>query len=79
MSKLRPAYVAIIERQLVDRHNSRGRKSTTRYYVTETGDESLECSHAYASRDRRVLETMIQGVDGGRVLEWMLSDGRING
>lgn len=78
-SKLRPAYVAVIERRVMDPKDRRSKASATRSYVTATGGESMDCTNAYASRDRGVIVAMIKGVEGGRVLEWMLSDGRING
>lgn len=78
-TELRPAYVAVIDRRVLDPRDRKARASVARTYVTATGDESMDCAKAYASRDRRVLESMIKGVDGGHVLEWMLSDRRING
>lgn len=77
-SQLKPAYVPAIERKVVDSRDRRG-GSLTRTYVTATGAESMDCTRAYATRDREVAAAMIEGVQGGRVLEWMLSDQRING
>ena len=75
---LKPAYVPVIDRRVVDPRNRMARASVSRMYVTATGAESPDCSNAFATRDRAVAVAMIKGVDGGHVLEWMLSDRRIS-
>lgn len=71
MSALKPAYVPIIE--------LRAQKSVTRFYFADVnGATTMECARAIATRDPGKAQQVIGSHVGGKVLEWVLSDERIN-
>lgn len=73
MSALKPAYVPVI-----DLGGSRERSATRFYLEDEAGMRTMDCTKALATRDREKAVRLVAGESGGRVIEWVLSDERIN-